>query len=77
MAHYTNMIILASALLFIFLLETDNGTMQYLIDFQLSICWALLVGAYSLLAAVILDMRGVPPQLSTRLDQEAVVVEDD
>ena len=72
-AHYVNMIVLASALLFIFLLETDNGAMQFLIDFQLSICWALLIGAYSLLAAVIIDLRGIPPQLSTRLDQEAVL----
>lgn len=72
-AHYTNMIVLASALLFIFLLQTDSGAMLFLLDFQLSICWALLIGAYSLLAAVIIDLRGIPPQLTTRLDQKAFV----
>lgn len=76
-AHYTNMVVLAGALLLIFLLETDNGSMQFLIEFQLSICWALLLGAYSLLAAVIVDLRGIPPQFTTRLDQEAVMVMED
>ena len=65
------MAVLGIALLFIFLLETDNDTLLYLIDFQLSICWALLIGAYSLLAAVILDLQEVPLYLTTRLDHEA------
>ena len=55
-AHYLNMSILASMLLFIFLLETDNSAMQFLLEFQLSICWGLLVGAYSLLAVVVFDL---------------------
>eukprot|EP00978_Attheya_sp_CCMP212_P003775 scaffold8023_cov54-Attheya_sp.AAC.3 len=55
-AHYWNMCILASILLMVFLLETDNAGMQFLVDFQLSICWALLVGTYSLLAAIIFDL---------------------
>jgi hypothetical protein len=68
-AHYVNMVVLAFGLLFVFLLQTDNGTMQFLIDFQLSICWALLIGSYALLAAVIWDLRSVASNLSTRLDQ--------
>ena len=72
-AHYASMTVLGAALLFIFLLQTDNGVTQFLIEFQLSICWALLIGAYSLLAAVIVDLRGIPPQLSTRLDQDAML----
>eukprot|EP00977_Amphora_coffeiformis_P019016 scaffold6856_cov156-Amphora_coffeaeformis.AAC.9 len=55
-AHYVNMITLASTILFVFLLETDQDAMQYLLGFQLSICWALLVGTYSLLAVVIYDL---------------------
>jgi hypothetical protein len=50
------MVILASILLMVFLLETDNAGMQFLVDFQLSICWALLIGTYSLLAAIIFDL---------------------
>lgn len=71
-AHYISMSVLGAALLFIFLLQTDNGAVQFLIQFQLSICWALLIFAYSLLAAVILELRiGIPPGISTRLDQDA------
>ena len=72
-AHHTVMVLLAASLLFIFLLQTDNDSMQFLIDFQLSICWALLNGAYSLLAAVIVDLHGIPPQLTMSLDHEAVL----
>jgi hypothetical protein len=74
-AHYTNMVVLAFALLFVFLLQTDNDTLQFLIDFQLSICWALLVGSYALLAAVIWDLRSVAPNLSTRLDQTQAILD--
>jgi len=55
-AHYTNMVALASTILFVFLLETDQDSMQYLLGFQLSICWALLVGTYALLAVVVYDL---------------------
>jgi hypothetical protein len=55
-AHYANMVALASTILFVFLLETDQDAMQYLLGFQLSICWSLLVGTYSLLAVVIYDL---------------------
>jgi len=54
--HYANMISLASTILFVFLLETDQDAVQFLLGFQLSICWALLVGTYSLLAVVIYDL---------------------
>jgi len=55
-AHYVNMVTLASTILFVFLLETDQNAMQYLLGFQLSICWSLLIGTYSLLAVVIYDL---------------------
>jgi len=55
-AHYANMVALACTILFVFLLETDQDAMQFLLGFQLSICWALLVGTYSLLAVVIYDL---------------------
>lgn len=55
-AHYANMVALAGTILFVFLLETDQDAMQYLLGFQLGICWALLIGTYSLLAVVIFDL---------------------
>ena len=54
--HYANMVALAVTILFVFLLETDQDAVQFLLGFQLSICWALLVGTYSLLAVVIYDL---------------------
>lgn len=54
--HYANMVALACTILFVFLLETDQNAVQFLLGFQLSICWALLVGTYSLLAVVIYDL---------------------
>ena len=50
------MVALAITILFVFLLETDQDAVQFLLGFQLSICWALLVGTYSLLAVVIYDL---------------------
>ena len=55
-AHYVVIALLASTLLFVFLLEADNDTLQFLLDFQLSICWAMLVGSYSMLAVIIYDL---------------------
>ncbi|CAB9496263.1 expressed unknown protein [Seminavis robusta] len=55
-AHYVVIGLLATTLLFVFLLEADNDTLQFLLDFQLSICWALLVGSYSMLAVIIYDL---------------------
>jgi Protein of unknown function (DUF4239) len=54
--HYINMVLLACSMLFVFLLQTDNTAMQFLLDFQLAIAWALLIGAYSLLGVVIYDL---------------------
>ena len=50
------MVAMAITILFVFLLETDQDAVQFLLGFQLSICWALLVGTYSLLAVVIYDL---------------------
>lgn len=54
--HYANMVILAAALLFVFLLETDQEAMQFLVGFQLSLCWALLIGTYAMLGVVMYDL---------------------
>jgi Protein of unknown function (DUF4239) len=56
-AHYVVIGLLATTLLFVFLLETDNDTLQFLLDFQLSICWALLIGSYSMLGVIIYDLN--------------------
>jgi hypothetical protein len=55
-AHYVVIGLLAATLLFVFLLESDNDTLQFLLDFQLSICWALLIGSYSMLGVIIYDL---------------------
>jgi Protein of unknown function (DUF4239) len=55
-AHYATIVILACTLLFVFLLETDQEAMQFLVGFQLSLCWALLIGTYSMLGAIIFDL---------------------
>jgi hypothetical protein len=55
-AHYANIVALASTILFVFLLETDQNAMQFLLGFELSICWALLIGTYALLGVVIYDL---------------------
>jgi Protein of unknown function (DUF4239) len=54
--HYINIILLACSSLFVFLLQTDNTAMQFLLDFQLAIAWALLIGVYSILGVVIYDL---------------------
>jgi Na+/serine symporter len=51
------MTIIASVILFVFLLETDaEEARSQLVNFPLSICWALLVGTYSVLVVVIADL---------------------
>jgi hypothetical protein len=55
-AHYVNMVLLAFSMLFVFLLQTDNTAMQFLLDFQLAIAWALLIGVFSILGVVIYDL---------------------
>lgn len=55
-AHYVNILTLAGTLLFVFLLETDQDAMQFLVGFQLSICWAMLIGSFTMLGVVIYDL---------------------
>ena len=70
--HYGNILILAISLLLVFLLETDvspsssteaaataaEASAQLdMLEFPLSICWALLVGTFTMLFAVIYDLR--------------------
>lgn len=55
-AHYANIVLIANTLLFVFLLETDQDAMQFLVGFQLSICWAMLVGTYAMLGVIIYDL---------------------
>lgn len=59
-AHYGNMVLLAVTLLFVFLLETSTPAQAdsnaTLLTFQLRICWAVLIGTYTMLAVVIYDL---------------------
>jgi len=54
--HYGNIAVLIFTLLFVFLLETDVAALQFLLDFQLSICFGLLVGSFTMLGVIIADL---------------------
>ena len=54
--HYLNITALAATLLTVFLLETDRDVLQFLVGFQLSLCWGLLIGTYSMLAVIMYDL---------------------
>jgi hypothetical protein len=75
-AHYINIVILAATLLFVFLLETDQTTLQFLLGFQLSICWALLVGTFSMLSAVIYDLASPFTGIFSIMERSQVRIAD-
>lgn len=75
-AHYINIVILAATLLFVFLLETDQTTLQFLLGFQLSICWALLVGTFSTLSAVIFDLSSPFTGMFSIMERSQVRIAD-
>ena len=54
--HYGNLGLLALSILIIFLVESDKSALQYLGGFQLRLCWAILIGTFSMLASVIYDL---------------------
>ena len=55
--HYGNLTILAMAILFIFLVLTDKTALLFLGGFQLRVCWAMLIGTFSMLAVVVYDLN--------------------
>ena len=55
--HYGNLAILALAICVIFLAETDMTALKFLAGFQLKMCWSMLVGSFSMMATVILDLN--------------------
>ena len=55
--HYGNLTILAVAILFIFLVLTDKTALLFLGGFQLRMCWAMLIGTFSMLAVVVYDLN--------------------
>ena len=57
--HYGNLYILALAICFIFLTLTDKPALLFLGGFQLRICWAMLIGTFSMLAVVIYDLNSI------------------
>ena len=57
--HYGNLCILALAICFIFLTLTDKPALLFLGGFQLRICWAMLIGTFSMLAVVIYDLNSI------------------
>jgi hypothetical protein len=54
--HYGNLAVLALAISIIFLVMTDRTALQFLGGFQLRLCWAMLIGTFSMLAVVIYDL---------------------
>jgi len=55
--HYGNLCVLASAILFIFLVLTDKTALLFLGGFQLKLCWSMLIGTFTMLALVVYDLN--------------------
>jgi len=55
--HYGNLSVLAAAICIIFLVLTDRTALQFLGGFQLRMCWGMLIGTISMLAAVVYDLN--------------------
>jgi hypothetical protein len=56
MGHYLNLTMLALAICTIFLMETDQAVLKFLDAFEIRTCWAILVGAFSMLGMVCYDL---------------------
>lgn len=54
--HYGNICILGLGICVIFLFLTDKPALQFLGDFQLRVCWAMLLGCFSMLTVTIVDL---------------------
>lgn len=57
-AHYVNLTLQATALLLIYLWETDDAQSQLLVShaFELRVAWAMLLSTMASLAAIIADL---------------------
>jgi Protein of unknown function (DUF4239) len=74
--HYMNIAVLAMTLLFVFLWETDQTVMQYLLKFQLSICWAVLIASYTMLGVLIYDLTTPFSGMFSVMQNELSVLQD-
>eukprot|EP00980_Cylindrotheca_fusiformis_P003687 scaffold818_cov136-Cylindrotheca_fusiformis.AAC.53 len=54
--HYGNICILGLGICIIFLFLTDKPALQFLGGFQLRVCWAMLLGCFSMLGVTIVDL---------------------
>jgi len=57
-AHYAILVILAVSIMVAFLMETDLAPSLFLNDVELRLLWGLLVGTFSLVAKVLVDLAG-------------------
>lgn len=55
--HYATICILGVGICVIFLVLTDKTELLLLGDFQLRMCWAILLGCFSMLATTIIDLN--------------------
>lgn len=56
--HYMILGVLATAIIFAFLMQTNQDLLQFMNDVQLTLLWTMLVGALSLIGLVIYDLNG-------------------
>jgi hypothetical protein len=56
--HYMILSVLATAIIFAFLMQTNQDLLQFMNDVQLTLLWTMLVGALSLIGLVIYDLNG-------------------
>ena len=56
--HYIILGTLPIAIVFSFLMQTNNDTLRFLDEIQLKILWTMLFGVLSLIAVVIYDLQG-------------------
>lgn len=56
--HYIILGSLPIAIIFSFLMQTNNDTLRFLDEIQLKILWTMLFGVLSLIAVVIYDLQG-------------------
>lgn len=54
--HYFNLAMLAMAICTIFLMESDQAVLKLLDAFEIRTCWAILIGAFSMLGMVCYDL---------------------
>jgi hypothetical protein len=54
--HYGNIFLLGLGICVIFLFLTDKPALQFLGNFQLRVCWAMLLGCFSMLTVTIVDL---------------------